>query len=106
MKVAELMEKLKNMDGDAEVRFQDTYWENEGYGKNAENPEYLTRLVRVVRTEDMNGKTAVVLRFNVALAEGWPPPKNFQKVLKKRLTSLSVRYIIITVPQRNANERG
>lgn len=70
MKVAELMEKLKNMDENAEVRFQDTYWENEGYGKNAENPEYLTRLVRVVRAEDMNGKTAVVLRFNVALAEG------------------------------------
>lgn len=70
MKVTELMEMLKNMDGDAEVRFEDTYWQNEGYGKNAENPEYLTRLVRVVRVEDMNGKNAVVLRSHVSLAEG------------------------------------
>jgi hypothetical protein len=70
MKVAELMEMLKNMDENAEVRFEDTYWQNEGYGKNAENPEYLTRLVRVARVEDMNGKSAVVLRSHVScLAE-------------------------------------
>lgn len=69
MKVVELMEMLKNMDENAEVRFEDTYWQNEGYGKNAENPEYLTRSVRVVRMEDMNGKNAVVLRSHVSLAE-------------------------------------
>ena len=64
MKVAELMEKLKAMDKNAEVRFADTFWESEGYGPNAGKLDYLTRSVRVVVTTEVAGEKAVILRHN------------------------------------------
>ena len=49
-------------DLDTEVRFRDTYWEDQGYGTNADNPRMLARPVFEVRERDMkDGKTAVVI---------------------------------------------
>lgn len=62
MTVRELINILAQYDLDTEVRFRDTYWEDQGYGVNAENPRMLTRSVFEVMKKDMNdGKTAVVI---------------------------------------------
>ena len=63
MKVKELMEMLAKMDGEMEVRFRDTYWENEGYGSRAEDPKALTHYITHVTVCDMkDGTDAVVLQ--------------------------------------------
>lgn len=63
MKVKELMEMLAKMDGEKEVRFADTYWENEGYGSRAEDPRRLTHYITHVTVCDMKDDTeAVVLQ--------------------------------------------
>ena len=64
MKVTELMKILETMDGNAEVRFADTFWENEGYGPNADKLDYLTRPVRVIVTAEVAGEKAIILRHN------------------------------------------
>lgn len=46
MKVIELIKILEKMPKDAEVSYFDTYWQSEGYGKNAKVPYY--NEVRVV----------------------------------------------------------
>lgn len=62
MTVRELINILTQYDLDTEVRFRDTYWEDEGYGANAENPRMLTRSVFEAVEKDMgDGKTAVVI---------------------------------------------
>ena len=63
MKVKELMEMLEKMDGEMEVRFADTYWENEGYGSRAEDPRMLTHHITHVVVRDMkDGAEAVVVQ--------------------------------------------
>jgi hypothetical protein len=63
MKALELMEALAKMDGETEIRFRDTYWENEGYGSRAEDPRALTHGVTHVTVCDMkDGTKAVVLQ--------------------------------------------
>lgn len=62
MTVRELINILAQYDLDTEVRFRDTYWEDQGYGVNAENPRMLSRSVFEVVKKDMgDGKTAVVI---------------------------------------------
>lgn len=62
MTVRELINILAQYDLDAEVRFRDTYWEDQGYGANAQNPRMTTRSVFEVMEKDMkDGKTAVVI---------------------------------------------
>ena len=62
MTVRELINMLAQYDLDTEVRFRDTYWEDQGYGVNAENPRMLARPVFEVVEKDMeDGKTAVVI---------------------------------------------
>ena len=62
MTIRELINMLAQCDLDTEVRFRNTYWEDEGYGANAENPRMLTRPVFEVVEKDMkDGKTAVVI---------------------------------------------
>ena len=62
MTVRELINMLAQYDLDTEVRFRDTYWEDQGYGTNAENPRMLARPVFDVVEKDMeDGKTAVVI---------------------------------------------
>ena len=62
MKVKELMEMLKSMDENTEIRFRDTYWENEGYGDRAKDPRLLTRPTYGVNVVDMkDGESAVVI---------------------------------------------
>lgn len=62
MTVRELINILAQYDLDTEVRFRDTYWEDEGYGANAENPRMLTRSVFEAVEKDMgDDKTAVVI---------------------------------------------
>lgn len=62
MTVRELINILAQYDLDKEVRFRNTYWEDEGYGVNAENPRMLTRSIFNVAEKDMkDGKTAVVI---------------------------------------------
>lgn len=62
MTVRELINILAQYDLDTEVRFRDTYWEDQGYGTNADNPRMLARPVFEVRERDMkDGKTAVVI---------------------------------------------
>ena len=62
MTVRELINILAQYDLDTEVRFRDTYWEDQGYGVNAENPRMLTRSVFEAVEKDMkDGKTAVVI---------------------------------------------
>jgi hypothetical protein len=63
MKIKELMKMLAKMDGEAEIRFRDTYWENEGYGSRAEDPRALTHGITHVTVCDMkDGTKAVVLQ--------------------------------------------
>ena len=62
MKVKELMEMLAKLDPEMEIRFRDTYWESEGYGERADDPNYLTRKVVAVHLKEMNGERAVVLQ--------------------------------------------
>lgn len=40
MKAIELIEILKKMPKDAEVSYFDTYWQSEGWGKDANIPYY------------------------------------------------------------------
>lgn len=62
MTARELIDLLSQYDPDTEVRFCDTYWEDQSYGANAENPRHLTRAVFEVAERDMgDGKTAVVI---------------------------------------------
>jgi hypothetical protein len=62
MTVRELINILAQYDLNAEVRFRDTYWEDQGYGSNAQNPRMSTRSVFEVIEKDMkDGKTAVVI---------------------------------------------
>jgi hypothetical protein len=62
MTVRELINILAQYDLDTEVRFRDTYWEDQGYGTNAQNPRMTTRSVFEVMEKDMkDGKTAVVI---------------------------------------------
>ena len=62
MTVRELINILAQYDLDKEVRFRDTYWEDQGYGVNAENPRMLARPVFDVVEKDMkDGKTAVII---------------------------------------------
>lgn len=62
MTVRELINLLAQYDLDKEVRFRNTYWEDEGYGANAENPRMLTCPVFEAVEKDMqDGKTAVVI---------------------------------------------
>lgn len=62
MKAKELMEMLAKLDPETEIRFRDTYWENEGYGERADDPNYLTRRVVAVYLKQMNGETVAVLQ--------------------------------------------
>lgn len=41
MKVIELVEILNKMPKDAEVSYLDTFWESEGWGKDAKIPYYI-----------------------------------------------------------------
>lgn len=62
MTVRELINILAQYDLDKEVRFRDTYWEDEGYGTEADNPRRLSRCIFDVVEKDMkDGKTAVVI---------------------------------------------
>lgn len=62
MTVRELINILAQYDLDKEVRFRNTYWEDQGYGTNAENPRMLTCSVFDVVEKDMkDGKTAVII---------------------------------------------
>lgn len=63
MTVRELINILAQYSLDnTEVRFRDTFWEDQGYGTNAENPRMLTRPVFEVIEKDMgDGKTAIVI---------------------------------------------
>lgn len=40
MKAIELIEILKKMPKDAEVLYFDTYWQSEGWGERAKEPEW------------------------------------------------------------------
>lgn len=63
MKVKELMEMLAKLDPDMEIRFRDTYWENEGYGSQADDPRELTHYTTGAVICDMqDGTEAVVIR--------------------------------------------
>lgn len=62
MKAKELMEMLAKLDPEMEIRFRDTYWENEGYGERADDPNYLTRKAVAVHLKQMNGETVAVLQ--------------------------------------------
>lgn len=63
MTVKELMKKLAKMDGEMEIRFRDTYWEDQGYGSYAEDPRMLTHYITHVTVCDMkDGTEAVVLQ--------------------------------------------
>lgn len=62
MKAKELMEMLEKLDPETEIRFRDTYWENEGYGERADDSNYLTRRVVAVHMKQMNGETVAVLQ--------------------------------------------
>ena len=58
----ELIDLLSQYDPDMEVRFRDTYWEDQGHDANAENPRHLPRAVSEVVERDMeDGKAAVVI---------------------------------------------
>lgn len=62
MTVRELINILAQYDLDKEVRFRDIYWEDQGYGTNADNPRMLSRSIFYVVEKDMkDGKTAVVI---------------------------------------------
>ena len=62
MTVRELINILAQYNLDTEIRFRDTYWENEGYGERADDPNYLTRRVVAVHMKQMNGETVAVLQ--------------------------------------------
>ena len=62
MKVKELMEMLAKLDPEMEIRYRDTYWENEGYGDRADDLNYLTCKVVAVHLKEMNGGQAAVLQ--------------------------------------------
>ena len=62
MTAKELIEKLAKLDPETEIRFRDTYWENEGYGERADDPNYLTRRAVAVHLKQMNGETVAVLQ--------------------------------------------
>lgn len=62
MTARELIDLLSQYDPDTEIRFRDTYWEDQGYDADAENPRKLTRAVFEVAERDMgDGKAAVVI---------------------------------------------
>lgn len=62
MTAKELIEMLTKLDPETEIRFRDTYWENEGYGERADDPNYLTRRAAAVHLKQMNGETVAVLQ--------------------------------------------
>lgn len=62
MTVRELINILAQYDLDKEVRFRDIYWEDQGYGTNADNPRMLSRSIFYAVEKDMkDGTTAVVI---------------------------------------------
>ena len=62
MTAKELIEQLAKLDPKTEIRFRDTYWENEGYGELADDPNYLTRRAVAVHLKQMNSETVAVLQ--------------------------------------------
>ena len=61
MKVKELIKELEKMDGDMEIRFRDTYWETEGYGKYADDLEELTNAIGALVVKSQGYKQMVVI---------------------------------------------
>lgn len=61
MKVKELIKELEKMDGEMEIRFRDTYWENEGYGKYADDLEELTNGIGAVVVKSQGYRQMAVI---------------------------------------------
>ena len=61
MKVSELIKELEKMDGEMEIRFRDTYWENEGYGKYADDLEELTNSIGSITVKSQGYWQMVVI---------------------------------------------